>query len=98
MIIDDRQENPNRNKAFIYTKACRLCGKTKEYEDIIEQFRNNGYDVQVKQISLYDGWKIEANKLSEKLGLEMPFVWFFNTRKGKTIADAKENGIEDLLK
>ena len=60
--------------------------------------RRNGYDVVVKQTPLFDGWKKEASKISEKLGIEMPFVWFFNTQKGKTIADAKQYGIDDLLK
>ena len=47
---------------------------------------------------MFDGWKKEASKISEKLGIEMPFVWFFNTQKGKTIDDAKQYGIDDLLK
>ena len=98
MIINESQSNPNLNKAFIYTKVCKLCGKTKEYQPIIDEFRKNGYDVVVKQTPLFEGWKKEASKISEKLGLELPFVWFFNTRKGKTIEDAKENGIDDLLK
>lgn len=98
MLVDERQDNPNRNKAFIYTKACKLCGKTKEYQSIIDEFRKNGYDVVVKQTPLFEGWRREASKLSEKLGLELPFVWFFNTQKGKSIDDAKENGIDDLLK
>lgn len=98
MLIDRRPENPNRNKAFIYTTACKLCGKTREYDSIIQEFKNAGYDVVVKQTPLFDGWKKEASKISEKLGIEMPFVWFFNTQKGKTIADAKQYGIDDLLK
>jgi hypothetical protein len=98
MLIDDRENNPNRNKAFIYTEECKLCGKAKKYSDIIQQFSNNNIECHVRQISLYDGWKREAQMLSEKLDLKMPFVWFFNTRKGKTISEAKENGIDDLLK
>lgn len=98
MIIDNRKNNPNRNKAFIYTKECKLCGSTREYDSIIQAFQNKGFSVVVKQISLFDGWKTEASKLSSKLGLELPFVWFFNTQKGKTIEDAKEFGIDDLLK
>ena len=98
MLIDNRKENPNRNKAFIYTNKCKLCGSTREYEPIIQEFRKNGFDVQVKQISLWDGWKKEAYTLSEKLNLELPFVWFFNTKKGKSTDDALKNGIDDLLK
>lgn len=98
MLLDDRKENPNRNKAFIYTKACKLCGGTREYSSVIQEFQNKGYTVEVKQTSLWQGWQREASKISEQLGIEMPFVWFFNTRKGKTIDDAKENGIDDLLK
>lgn len=98
MLIDNRKENPNLNKAFIYTKVCKLCGGAKEYASIIKEFQDNGYTVEVKQTPLWQGWQKEASKIGEQLGLELPFVWFFNTRKGKSIEDAKKNGISDLLK
>lgn len=97
MIIDNRKENPNRDKAFIYTEECRLCGKTKKYDFLIKQFQEKGYKTIVKQIPLFDGWRKEANMISESLDLKIPFVWFFNTRKGKTIEDARKTGIDDLL-
>lgn len=93
MLINDNLKNPNRNKAFIYTTECTLCGHAKVYSPIINKLKEKGIESQVKQVGLWRGWAEEA----AKIGIEMPFVWFFNTQKGKTIDDALENGIDDIL-
>ena len=94
MLINDLENNPNRNKVFIYTEECKLCGSAAdEYKDFISEIKKNNLIPVIKQVNLWQGWKLEANKI----GLKMPFIWAFNTRQGLTIEEAKEKGIASIL-
>lgn len=87
-----QHENPNKGKAFIYTEECKLCGGSKKHSPVIPMLRKYNLEVVVKQVGLWRGWRDEARKI----GLELPFVWVFDTKKGKTIDEAIENGVDDI--
>lgn len=87
-----QRKQQNENRAFIYTNECTMCGGSKPHNKIVFDLQEKGFKVRVKQVKLWRGWAEEA----EKIGIELPFVWIYDTQKGKTIEDALKNGIDDI--
>ena len=82
----------NENRTFIYTDACKLCGHTAEYASLSARLQNLGKIVYVKQTPLWAGW---ANEAAE-IGLEMPFVYDYDTLKSATVSSLNELSDDEL--
>lgn len=84
--------NANKNRTYIYTKDCKLCGNTEEYSEISHRLKKLGKDVFVKQTSLFAGWQAEADEIN----LEMPFVLDYDTMNAATVEELNGKSEEEL--
>lgn len=82
----------NRNRSYIYTKECNLCGNTEAYASISKRLQAKGKEVFVKQITLFAGWAAEA----EEVGLDLPFVLDCDTMNKATCAELDTMSDEEL--
>lgn len=82
----------NKNRTFIYTNECKLCGKTESYADLAFRLKKFGKDVFVKQISLWAGWASEA----QELNLELPCVLDYDTMRSDTVEHLSKLSDEEL--
>lgn len=94
-----KQNNPNINKVFIFADSCGLCGENK-FQDIIDIVRKFNKTAEVRTVSLYNGWKQEAKALTNKFGIEVPFIFDFNNQKVISLEEARQDSskLENILK
>lgn len=86
----------NKNRTYIYTNECVLCGHTEEYREIANRLKLLGKEVYVKQVPLFIGWQYEATEI----GLPMPFVYDCDTGRYDTCPNLdklEENDLKDWL-
>ena len=67
------------NKVYFYTKECSLCNHA--FPSFIEGkirkfFVDNNKNLIIKQISLFDGWRIEATNILSNTNKEIPFFFY----------------------
>lgn len=93
------QNNPNQNRVFIFANDCGLCGENK-FQDIINIIRKYKKEPVVKTISLFNGWKREAQILSKKFEVEVPFIFDFNNQIAIGLEEARKDNskLEEILK
>lgn len=87
-----KQKSPYENKLFLYTEECAICGSAfpsdePQLRGIVEA---HGRELVVKQVSLFHGWRDEATSLKNRLGIEVPFYWDYNTDKAISWHDIYE--------
>ena len=89
-----------QNKVVLYTRECVFCGGIfpRNIEGKFKKFlEDNNLQLTIKQIVLYDGWRLEANEIKDAFNIEIPF-FFFNGKAIEMKVLFKDNEINfDLL-
>ena len=83
----------NGNKTYIYTTECKLCGHTDAFAEVATKLQALGKSVEVRQTTLWAGWAEEA----EEIGLELPFIYDYDTKQSLTIEEAGETDLKEWL-
>lgn len=83
----------NGNRTYIYTTECKLCGHTSDFAEVATKLQALGKNVEVRQTTLWAGWAEEA----EEIGLELPFIYDYDTKQSLTIEEANDTDLEKWL-
>ena len=92
-----KEIDPNSGKTFIYTESCRMCGTDERIDPVVKMIKEGNQKPVVKQLSLWVGWRREAGAISEKTGVDLPFVFCYDTQKAISLDEAHKNGIDSIL-
>lgn len=71
---------PYVNKVFLYTDECAICGSAFPSDEALLRgsIEKAGKELIVKQISLYHGWREEANSLKRRFEIDVPFYFDYD--------------------